>query len=170
MRVAFDDGPDITTIANLDTLRKYGVHGTFFLVGNRLRGEQLRTARRIVAEGHEVGNHTWSHARLTELPSADVRAEIARADTEIQSVCGVWPEAFRPPYVASDAAVREVAHELGHTCHERTSTGDYAKRTEDIIDVAGEWYDAGESVLYLHCGVPATVFALPTILANGWCS
>lgn len=170
MRVAFDDGPHATTLANLDTLAKYGVKATFFLVGELLLDDHTEALERIVAEGHEVGNHSWSHARLTDLNFEEVGLEIGKADVLIEATTGVFPTAFRPPFTACNELVREVAAMLGHTCHERTSTGDYAKPADDIIELAGEWHRAGEATLWLHDKVEATVFALPTILANGWCS
>ncbi|MCS7187906.1 MAG: polysaccharide deacetylase family protein [Armatimonadota bacterium] len=96
--LTFDDGPHpVYTPKILDTLRKYNVKATFFLIGKRV--EQFpEIARRIVSEGHEVGNHTYSHPN--DLPKEDwnkIGLEIDRCSEAIEQVTGVRPKFFRPP-------------------------------------------------------------------------
>ena len=105
--LTFDDGPHpVHTPALLDWLKANHIHATFFLVGkNALRYPEL--VRRIAAEGHQIGNHTWSHANLTKLSEAKARSEIQRTHDLIVQITGHAPTLFRPPYGALKAAQRQ---------------------------------------------------------------
>jgi peptidoglycan/xylan/chitin deacetylase (PgdA/CDA1 family) len=104
--LTFDDGPDPHTDAILDVLAAKGVPATFFVQGYRVNlfPDQLR---RVVAEGHEVGNHTWNHKYLTKLSPRAIRLQIAKTNKAVQELTGVTPRLVRPPYGAIDAKVRE---------------------------------------------------------------
>jgi len=97
--LTFDDGPHpVFTPKVLDILKRYQVRATFFLIGARVE-RYPDIARRIVAEGHEVGNHTYSHPK--DLPKEgweEVRAELERGARAIERVTGVRPKLFRPPF------------------------------------------------------------------------
>ena len=77
MKIAltFDDGPSTWTPTVLDLLRDHEARATFFVIGARVR-ERPEDVRRIAAEGHELGSHTLTHPRLTEIPDDEVRSEI----------------------------------------------------------------------------------------------
>ena len=95
--LTFDDGPGEQTPAVLDLLRRKGVHATFFVIGEnaRLYPDHLR---RIVAEGHLLGNHTWDHRQLTSLDATGQAAELDSTSREIEAITGVTPCVMRPPY------------------------------------------------------------------------
>ena len=96
--LTFDDGPDpARTPALLDTLAALDVKATFFLVGSAVDANPA-LCRRIVAEGHEVGNHTYSHPYLPLERSRDVVGELAQTDRAIAATTGVVPTIARPPY------------------------------------------------------------------------
>lgn len=105
--LTFDDGPHpVHTPALLDWLKANRIHATFFLVGeNAVRYPEL--VRRIAAEGHQLGNHTWSHANLTKLSEAKARSEIQRTHDDIVQITGRAPTLFRPPYGALKASQRQ---------------------------------------------------------------
>lgn len=113
LALTFDDGPQVeATTEVLDILQQAGVVGTFFLVGERV-AECPEIARRIQAEGHEIGNHSYSHANLPQLESAQaIEAEIARTQVVIQQVVGVEPRLFRAPFLAHDARVHQALERL----------------------------------------------------------
>lgn len=96
--LSFDDGPrpDIAPLI-LDTLRDFGTHACFFVCGN-LGAQHPQLLRRIVAEGHELGNHTWSHLRLMEAAESDIRIEIEITQKLIEETTGRPARFFRPPY------------------------------------------------------------------------
>jgi len=102
--LTFDDGPGAYTGLLLDRLRAARVHATFFLLGQNVAGHR-DLVRRMVEEGHEVGNHSWSHPDLTTLPTWEVRAQVRRTQQAVQDVTGVAPALFRPPYGAVDERV-----------------------------------------------------------------
>ena len=94
--LTFDDGPHAgTTDVLLDGLRERGAHGTFFLIGKEIAGHE-ELVRRMQAEGHQVGNHTWSHVRLSS--SADIAAEVGETDALLQELLGEGVYWLRPPY------------------------------------------------------------------------
>src|ERR1019366_5764782 len=98
--VTFDDGPASPfTEQTLAILRAHEVPATFFLCGKNVEGNP-DLARRIVAEGHAVGNHTYSHLLLYFQSRPRIAAEIDRTQEVIEKVVGYRPKIFRPPYGA----------------------------------------------------------------------
>jgi len=98
--LTFDDGPDSTfTPAILDTLKKYGVKATFFLLGSNIE-KYPDLVKRIAMEGHLIGNHTYSHPKLTDVSDEVYHQEIEKADALIQNLVGYKPRFFRPTYGA----------------------------------------------------------------------
>jgi peptidoglycan/xylan/chitin deacetylase (PgdA/CDA1 family) len=101
--LTFDDGPIKAkkpgkgTAALLDILKAHGVKATFFMLGKCVKAYP-DLARRVVDEGHAVGNHTWSHVRPSSVSSARFEKEIRDTNDEIFTVTGVRPTLFRPPY------------------------------------------------------------------------
>lgn len=96
--LTFDDGPDPeVTPKILDMLRGHKARATFFVIGRHVE-QYPELARRIVAEGHELGNHTHTHPRLFNLKlTRGMESEIEHAAAIIQHVTGVRPALFRPP-------------------------------------------------------------------------
>jgi peptidoglycan-N-acetylglucosamine deacetylase len=103
--LTFDDGPCESTPALLDVLASEGVAATFFQCGmNVLRHPAI--AREVALAGHEIGNHTYSHARLCPrlsrkpnfLPPAAIYRELAQAQEILCAETGAIPILFRPPY------------------------------------------------------------------------
>ncbi|MEO5625610.1 MAG: polysaccharide deacetylase family protein [Dokdonella sp.] len=95
--LTFDDGPhpDVTP-ALLDLFAEHAVHATFFLLGkNAERYPQI--VQRIVAEGHAIGNHSYSHPRMNQIDLAAQRAEIDRTDRILATFNGTTRHWFRPP-------------------------------------------------------------------------
>jgi len=95
--LTFDDGPSADTARVLDVLREKDVKATFFLCGAAVE-RYPELARRIVAEGHALGNHTWSHPYLHLKSRETIAAEIDRTQAVIERVTGVRPRYFRPPH------------------------------------------------------------------------
>ncbi|AMW06000.1 glycosyltransferase [Gemmatimonas phototrophica] len=119
--LTFDDGPDPTfTAPILDTLASRHAVASFFVVGRQVQHLPDLT-RRIVAEGHEIGNHSWSHPDFATLSAPAVRMELAATGRAIEAVTGHRPLLFRPPYIgdarpATDERLRPmaIANELGY--------------------------------------------------------
>lgn len=112
--MSFDDGPHPElTPKLLDMLKERGIKATFYVVGRNV-AQYPDVARRIVAEGHEIANHTWSHPSLTKLSAARVAKEIESTTEAITGATGVKPTTLRPPYGATNAALnRRINDEFG---------------------------------------------------------
>jgi peptidoglycan-N-acetylglucosamine deacetylase len=96
--LTFDDGPDpARTPALLDALAVLDVRATFFLVGRAVDAHP-ELAARIAREGHEIGNHTYSHRYLPLARSRSVAAELLATDRAIERATGLVPALARPPY------------------------------------------------------------------------
>ncbi|WP_395750369.1 polysaccharide deacetylase family protein [Prosthecobacter sp.] len=101
--ITFDDGPDpVLTPRLLDLLKERHIHATFFLVGKNAAAFP-EVVKRIVAEGHEVGNHSWSHPLFTQMSKESVDSQLQRTHDAIVKACGVAPLLYRPPYGAVGA-------------------------------------------------------------------
>ena len=96
--LTFDDGPHpVYTPQLLDGLKERGVHATFFVVGENIPGNE-EILKRMDAEGHLIGNHTYSHVKLSELDTARACAEVEKTNALICEVTGKEPEFIRPPF------------------------------------------------------------------------
>ncbi|KQL33370.1 polysaccharide deacetylase family protein [Psychrobacillus sp. FJAT-21963] len=98
--LTFDDGPDPkVTPKILATLAKYDAKATFFMLGSRVEFYP-EIASDVLEAGHELGNHTWTHANLTNMSSDAITEEVLRTNNIIEQATGQAPTVFRPPYGA----------------------------------------------------------------------
>jgi peptidoglycan/xylan/chitin deacetylase (PgdA/CDA1 family) len=96
--LTFDDGPHPTrTPLVLDLLERHGVKATFFMMGRSVE-RWPDTARDVVARGHQVGNHSYSHPRLVFMSPARVREEVERTDTLLRDIGVTGDIFFSPPH------------------------------------------------------------------------
>ncbi|MEY2526930.1 MAG: hypothetical protein QOE73_1701 [Verrucomicrobiota bacterium] len=96
--LTFDDGPsEKLTGKLLDLLAAHRIKATFFVIGQNV-ADHPDLVRRAAREGHEIGNHTWSHPNLGKMSDDGVRRELQKTDDAIQSATGVRPTLMRPPY------------------------------------------------------------------------
>lgn len=97
--LTFDDGPGEYTETLLDTVEKYNIHVTFFMLGQNVEGRES-TVQRMVQLGCEIGNHTWDHPSQT-LPNMDLDSvvqEFQKTDDELVKACGQAATVCRAPY------------------------------------------------------------------------
>lgn len=109
--LTFDDGPSASTLDILDLLDKHGAKATFFQCGVHVE-RWPETARQVVARGHEIGNHTYSHPNLAFKARSFMRAEIERTQAVIEHSAGVTPRWFRAPYGVRWPGLGAVQREL----------------------------------------------------------
>ena len=96
--LTFDDGPRRETTARLlDGLRERGASATFFLVGEEIQGNE-DLVQRMKTEGHQVGNHTWSHVRLGGTPPETASQEVRMTEEALRELLGEEGYWLRPPY------------------------------------------------------------------------
>jgi len=98
LALTFDDGPSSSVTPKLlDGLAERGVHATFFLIGNRIEGNEALVTR-MESEGHQVGIHTYSHVAITGLTQTQFYRQIGRTRELLTSILGEESFPLRPPY------------------------------------------------------------------------
>jgi peptidoglycan-N-acetylglucosamine deacetylase len=110
--ITFDDGPSAFTPQVLKVLSQYGVHATFFEVGQNVAAHPSLTSQ-VYRRGNSVQNHTWSHPDLRYLSAGQFSYQVTATDRQIRSHTGYRPCCLRPPYGAVNATVRARAATLG---------------------------------------------------------
>jgi len=178
--LTFDDGPDNRiTPRILDVLHEKGVKATFFVVG-RSAVRHPHLIRRIYDEGHDIGNHTFTHPDLVFRPPGEIEVELNATQRVLESQLGVRSILFRPPYAyhayGSDpgtARVVETATALGYvTARVSIDPKDWTNITprqieERVIQGAAESKEG--HIVLLHDGGGnrnPTLQALPGIIDN----
>ncbi|MFC5469552.1 polysaccharide deacetylase family protein [Cohnella suwonensis] len=113
--LTFDDVPDPRfTPQVLDVLRRKKVTATFFVVGTRAK-KHPDIVSRIRKEGHDIGNHSYSHPDFSKLPLAKVQDQIGRAEAIIDGIVGFKPRLVRPPYGEITETQLRWAKQQGYT-------------------------------------------------------
>ena len=96
--MSFDDGPSATlTPKLLDLLAARHIKATFFVIGENVM-EHPEIVAQAAREGHEIGNHSWSHPNLAKMSQESVRSQLQRTDAAIKNATGERPTLMRPPY------------------------------------------------------------------------
>jgi len=162
--LTFDDGPHATyTPAVLSVLAEEGVVATFFVLGERVVNTPELT-NEIVAAGHEIGNHSWSHASLPTLTAAEIQAEIDNTDQAIVAATGQPATLFRPPYGDLDERVFALANRpvaLWDVDPLDLEIPTASSVVEHII-----WHARSGSIIVLHDIFRRDVEALRSIIRN----
>ena len=158
--LTFDDGPDAKwTPSILDTLRSRGVHATFFIIGQNAEVNP-ELFRRMYREGHEIGNHTFTHPNLALVSNRVTRVELNATERLIEAELGRRTALFRPPYfgdaeptTTDELGPIAVAQGLGYiTVGLHVDPGDWEEPgTDSIIARTLHQVDRGNIVL-LHDG------------------
>ncbi len=113
--LTFDDGPHpLYTPQILDILKEFGVNATFFVVGSNAE-TYPRLMQRIVAEGHELGNHTYNHFHVAKLKKEELIRDIDACQETLERVAGTKVHFFRPPEGVCTENVKEYCERNGLT-------------------------------------------------------
>lgn len=143
--LTFDDGPHPPeTERVLDVLRERGARATFFLIGSKVSGNEA-VLRRMLAEGHTLGLHTYSHAGTFPLLSFDkMLADVNEGKRAVESVAGKKISLFRPPFGVTNPTIAKVIRTLGlHTVGWDVRSFDtmFCKSSEYSCKQSGhDWY------------------------------
>ena len=109
--LTFDDGPmPGSTNRILETLDQYDAKATFFMLGNNVQANP-DLAKKVADNGHEIANHSITHADLNKVSAEQVRKEMIDSKKLIENITGKTPTLFRPPYGSKNDAVHEIANE-----------------------------------------------------------
>jgi cellulose synthase/poly-beta-1,6-N-acetylglucosamine synthase-like glycosyltransferase/peptidoglycan/xylan/chitin deacetylase (PgdA/CDA1 family) len=184
--LSFDDGPDPDwTPKILDILKKYKVKGTFFMIGE-VAEENIGVLRRVYREGHEIGNHTWTHPDISEISNRQVDLELNLTERLFASELGVQPLYFRPPYsidqepdtndqAAPVARIQALGYVIIGNKIDTNDWDEHPRKTpqeitdsvfQQIKDMETKPWNRG-SVILLHDGGgerSATIAALPVLI------
>lgn len=173
LALTFDDGPGSLTARVLDALKRVRAHGTFFVIGQQVPGK-ADVIRRMVNEGSEVGNHSWSHPSLPSLPPERLQQEIGDTQRAIQNVAdGYTPTQMRPPYGAVNEAVTAYLHSQGlKVALWNVDTEDWRYRDAALMYDRIMGAAADGRVILLHdihpTSVEAAERAIPDLVAQGY--
>jgi cellulose synthase/poly-beta-1,6-N-acetylglucosamine synthase-like glycosyltransferase/peptidoglycan/xylan/chitin deacetylase (PgdA/CDA1 family)/spore germination protein YaaH len=184
--ISFDDGPDPTwTPKILDILKQYNVKGTFFMIGEEAE-DNISVMQRVYREGHEIGNHTFTHPDISEISARQVDLQLNLTEDLFGAALGVHPVYFRPPYsidqepdTNDQAAPIVQIQKLGYTIvGDKIDTDDWdehpRKSPQEIIDSVFAQIKLSEtktwmrgSIILMHDGGgdrQPTVDALPKLI------
>lgn len=163
--LTFDGGPSPTTPGLLDILKQENLHATFFVQGKGHIAKYPEILRRISAEGHEIGNHTWTHKDLTDIDVADARQELTGTQNAIEKVTGTRPILMRPPEGRTNRDVAKICQDLGlaqvlwSVTAKDYETTDSALITKRVLDQTHR-----DGIILLHDLHKGTVPAVPGII------
>jgi len=166
--LTFDAGSGAgPTPAILDALEAAGVHSTFFLTGG-FADSYPDVVMRIVREGHELGNHSYTHPNFTTITPEEVRSQVERTEARVLELTGVSTKPyFRFPYGAGGEALVRQVNELGYLGVFWTlDTLDWETDAtpESVIERASR---AGPgTIVLMHCGSQQGAVALPAVIEN----
>ena len=167
--LTFDDGPHPTlTPKLLDCLAEHGATGVFFVIGQRVASPAGRAIiRRAHAEGHRIGNHTFTHPDLTKLTEAQVRDEIVRTGDLLTEFL-TDHKLFRPPYGAHNSVVDRVVRELDyHMVLWNVDSEDWRRKPDAWVEPSVASIGSRASSTFLcHDIHPTTVDNFPGFLAK----
>jgi peptidoglycan/xylan/chitin deacetylase (PgdA/CDA1 family) len=166
--LTFDDGPwPGSTTAILDVLKKEQVPATFFVVGARVK-RQPTVARRVVAEGHQMANHTLGHRSLNSAKPKEIKRQVRSGRATIRKYTGVDTRWLRPPYGAMSASAWKFARkEKTHVVLWDVDSRDWTKPGAKKIASSVVKHTKPGAIVLMHDGGGSraqTVKALPTII------
>ncbi|WP_223589053.1 polysaccharide deacetylase family protein [Neobacillus bataviensis] len=112
--ITFDDGPNpIYTPQVLEIFSEAGGKATFFMIGEQM-SKYPELVKKVAEQGHEIGNHTYSHLRLSQLTQEECSEEIERNESLVEELAGRKPVVFRPPYFDYNHVTLSVLEQKGY--------------------------------------------------------
>ena len=154
------------TMAILDLLDQYNAKATFFLVGIWV-DKYPELVQEIAKRGHEIGNHSDSHAHFTQISDAQIRQELKDCSDKIEDLTGTRPTLFRPPYGDYNSKVITVVRDAGYEAVQwSVDSLDWKNRgVSDLVKRATNNVQKGDIILF-HNDSQYIVEALPAILQH----
>ena len=160
--LTFDDGPNSTTTNQaLDTLSKYGIKATFFVLGKNVSGNE-EILKRMKADGHVIGNHSWSHPVLSKLSLDEAKKQITDTEDALTKVLGSSSKLMRPPYGAITDDIRN-SLDLSFIMWDVDSL-DWKSKNEAAILTEIQREVKNGSIILMHDIHAETVNALPKVI------
>ncbi len=167
--LTFDDGPNpLYTSTVMEELKRYGGRSTFFLVG-KMAQQYPDLVLQLLAEGHELGNHSYTHPNITKLKQSELIAEVLRTRVLIKDISGRQTYLFRPPGGNIDEAATKQLKALDYNIvYWDVNAGEYKKSATPEVQVARMLSVIKDgSIVLLHTGpVDGTLSILPGLLTG----
>jgi peptidoglycan-N-acetylglucosamine deacetylase len=163
--LTFDDAPHpLYEPLLLDTLRRNNVKATFFCIGRNAKAYPY-FVRDMINQGHEIGNHTYHHVRLPQLPEAEVRDELEQANQTLEQISGTRIRFFRPPGGDYSPATLRISKSLGLTTAFWTDDpGDFDNLGDAALESRLIRKLRPGGIVLLHDNVIDTIQVLPAFL------
>lgn len=159
--LTFDDGPNPnTTPIALELLKKYNAKGTFFMVGKAVAGNE-EIIKQVVAEGHQIGNHSWSHPLLTKISLEQAKSQINDTTEALKKASGQDVHIMRPPYGGINATIQAAVDQSFILWD--VDTLDWKNRNTASIMKEVRKARPG-SIILMHDVHQTSINALPTVL------
>ncbi len=153
MKIAltFDDGPHPRlTPEILKILKKYNVPATFFLVGENVKNYP-ETVEKILADGHELGNHTYTHGRVSEYGFFEMKREFEACESAIYEISEYKTKLLRPPEGHLDGKIKAISKEMDYNIILwNIDTKDWAHTSPEAICKNVAEHISGGSIILMH--------------------
>jgi|GEM_PF-641029 len=160
--LTFDDAPNGYTGEILQILKEKKVKATFFLIGSQVK-KYPEVAREIVRQGHEVGNHSYSHRIDENFTLEEILDDLTKAEKVIRETTGCLPVYFRPPRGFTNGKIREACGIMGYSIIMWwVDSRDWELEDEAILEGVRSRIRPGGIVLF-H-SLPRTVRILPRVI------
>lgn len=174
LAMTFDDGPHPSlTPKLLDILKERNIKCTFFVIGKNAK-MYPKIIQRMIAEGHEVANHTWTHCSLTSRSDAQIRSELQQSEDALVAAANYRPHLIRPPYGAINTRIKQfMFSEFGYSTI-MWSVDPQDWRRPGVSVVTNRLVNGARpgSIMLAHDIHPPTIQAMPSmfdqLLAKGY--
>jgi peptidoglycan/xylan/chitin deacetylase (PgdA/CDA1 family) len=163
--LTFDDGPDtVYTPKILDELKESHAKATFFLIGSRAEAHP-DIVKRIVSEGSDIANHTYNHARLTDISFDQFQKEVLDAGKILKQITGHEPQFSRPPYTCiAEEQLKWLTDQKKYTIFWNVDTQDWMQQPADQVEAHVFNQIKPGAIIVMHSTLGNTVEALPRII------
>ncbi|EFQ36004.1 polysaccharide deacetylase [Colletotrichum graminicola M1.001] len=186
--ITYDDGPYIYTAAMLDAFKAHGAVATWFITGTNIGKGMINVAyadviQRMVAEGHQIASHTWSHENLDSLTLDQRKKQMVYNEIAFTDILGFYPTYMRPPYSICGAECQNQMVQLGyHITFFDLDTQGYLNTDPSQIGKSVALWDAAmvarspcngsylhiEHDIHQQIATTLTNHILDSVVANGW--
>lgn len=160
--LTFDDGPNVHLETMLDIAAEYDAKFTFFLIGKKISASTEAMIKRAYDEGHEIGNHSYSHEDMTTKTEPEILSEISQTQNAVKAITGEEPAWYRPPFLRANDLTFSLIEMPNAHCSVSAGDGSNDNLAEDRhYRVTSGAHDG--AIVLLHC-TDITAEVLPRIL------
>ncbi|MDE6476114.1 MAG: polysaccharide deacetylase family protein [Erysipelotrichaceae bacterium] len=169
--LTYDDGPTPKyTAAILDALKEHNASATFFILGSRA-ATAPELLQRMILEGNEIGNHTFSHKQLTTLSKENIEEEIEHTQESIYEITKKYPDTIRPPYGSKNEQVMQAAKGKKLVAWTIDTEDWRTKNVESIVKKVLNEVEDG-SIILMHdlyaSTAEASIILIPELIERGY--